>query len=323
MQSSPPSSSRTREPVLGSHVTSLQIGMNRYTNNDKVPQRRQHQSRRRLSPMTRPVADTAQQYETQYLRNTGSLSDGNGRPEDVLDTAPPSDLDARFPALSPQPSPLNSRRRYAKEVERNRHAESPSSATENDEHFQTQDNGDVFASGRNARDDVSGLSFAKESGEDEVRWNDTQKLVNSFLSTRKQQRPQTTVDADQQYIASLSTGSVSPHLTQRYQSRYRKNDIAEIYHPDSVVMQRIDTVTSEVHALRKQVADLATLISRLLRNGPDPSRNEGGEAGNGNESDKGHGIETEDEETSRLPVCSKLKALSFAVSKPCYWIIAS
>jgi hypothetical protein len=273
--------------------------------------------------MARPVADTAQPYGTQHFRNTGSSSDGSGRPEDVLDTAPPSDLDARFPALSPQPSPLNSRRRHAKEVERNQHVESPSSVADNHERSQTQENGDVFASGRNARYGMSGLSFATESHEDEVRWNDTQKLVNSFLFTRKQQRPQTTVDADQQYIASLSTGSVSPHLTQRYQSRYRKNDIAEIYNPDTPVLQRIDTVTSEVHALRSQVADLATLISRLLRTGPDPSRNEVGEAGNGSELNKGHGIETEDEETSHVPVCPELKALSLAVSKSRYWVVVS
>ncbi|KAJ9119339.1 hypothetical protein QFC24_005810 [Naganishia onofrii] len=105
---------------------------------------------------SRPVADTVQRHETQYLRNADSSSDDNGRPKDVLDTAPPSDLDARSPASSPPPSPINSRRRHAKDVERDQHAESPSSVADNHERSQTQGNGDVLASSRNTRYALNG-----------------------------------------------------------------------------------------------------------------------------------------------------------------------
>ncbi|KAJ9112716.1 hypothetical protein QFC22_006218 [Naganishia vaughanmartiniae] len=278
MQPFPPSTSRTGklEPPLHS---SFQADNNRYANEMKISPCRHH-LRRRLSPTATPVEHTAERYRTRHFHKSGNSSDDDeGRAEDVLDTAPPSDLDARFPALSPQPSPLNSRRRHTREFHQTPHTESVSPAADRQERDQTRANEDVFASGGQARYDIHSLSFAEESQEDNSRWNATQDLVNSFLSTRKQEKQNPKTRGDQQGTTALESGRMSPDLTQRFHPGYRENGSTGTHQSDTAMLQRLDTVTDEVHALRNQVADLVTLISRALVVVPNPRAAEERETG--------------------------------------------
>ncbi|KAJ9095250.1 hypothetical protein QFC21_005616 [Naganishia friedmannii] len=315
MQPFPPSSSLNREPAPGTQLLSPQRGMHRYANQLEISPRR-HPSQRRLSAMLSPDEGTAEPSRTRYSRNPGSSSDDDddddGRSgEDVLDTAPPSDLDARFPALSPQPSPLNSRRHHTQQVKHIAHTESAGSAVYRPEGFQPQNNGFMFAPDGEGRHDLNGLLLPEELREDNSRWNETEEFVNSFLHTRKAQRPNpTTLKEDQRLTANPETRSMSPDITPRHRPPSQRNGIAETYYSESAaVLQRIDTVTDQVHALRVQVAGLVTLISRLLGAGLDPCRNASDDAVHGAGFSHGHGIVAEEQETSRLPNPNQVKSL--------------
>ncbi|KAJ9107200.1 hypothetical protein QFC19_002860 [Naganishia cerealis] len=309
MQPSPPSPSRSLEPVVGNHSSSTQIGMGGYVRPERKISPHRQQSRRRLPPAVAPFQERKGQHQTQDLTSTGSLSDeDNGEQEDVLDTAPPSDLDERFPALSPQPSPLNSRRHG--QVGRSPHIEGVSSVTDREERFQMRMRADTPKTDGQWQYGEAGPPFyPDELRQDDSRWNETKGMVDAFLSSKEHQRRGSATNAHQRSIGNLETRMVSSDTTRQHLSGRQESGIAKTPLSASTVLDRIDSVTNEVHALRSQIAELVTLIPRLLVAGVEPGRGISDVVADVAELGRDHRIQSQEQETIHLPNPIKIQSL--------------
>jgi hypothetical protein len=187
------------------------------------------------------------------LAMSSSTEDSQDGRSDLFDTAPPSDLDLRFPALSPQPSPLNSRRRSGSRQGREDMVE--------EAEFQTIETGNL-ADGHAGQTSTSNL--AVDVPDIDVRWQSTKRLVDNYMNSHRQSGSHTSPD--------IPDHEESPeHETARI-ARFRP--VEHVQHPagqmeivdasNRAIFDRLDAVTEEVRALRQQVAELHAVLNLVV-----------------------------------------------------------
>lgn len=181
-----------------------------------------------------------------------STSESRDERRDVFDTAPPSDLDIRFPALSPEPSPLNSRRRGTAETV----GDIPEREPSGDDEIASE------LSDRNPHPEEAVSAMAEVGMPDfDLRWRETKHLVDSYLSNRQHQLPGAFTEIHSHEAISVHETPLAP---QTYSGYYPSNEIVNGSGSGGAVMDRLEAVTEEVQALREQVAELSNLLSRGL-----------------------------------------------------------
>lgn len=216
------------------------------------PTRRRDQSvRERLSH--RPVSSRLEVggRRTESLPGSTSTSESQDGQRDVFDTAPPSDLDIRFPALSPQPSPLNSRRHAP--VDRFGDVYTTGQASNVDEITVRLPGGD-----QQAEETISALAEVGLPDFDS-RWKETQQLVDSYLSNRHV-HSSGALDVSHDRRANLANEPL--HASHSRPIYSTGNEVTYGSALGGAVMNRLDAVTEEVQALRQQVAELSDILSK-------------------------------------------------------------
>jgi hypothetical protein len=219
----------------------------------------QIQRRRRSQHLTEripgDIASSRREITVRRPISMASTSTSQSRQGDVFDTAPPSDLDIRFPALSPQPSPLNSRRRSPADIDGNmsRREDPEVDATFTD------------LSEANEYPDGTVPAFAEVAIPDlDSRWRETKDLVDSYMHNR--QRRSSVALVERQHRGAIAMNETALPVTT--QSAYNPNsEIANGPGMGEAVMERLAAVTDEVQALREQVAELSSMLSRNLGEG--------------------------------------------------------
>ncbi|KAI5450160.1 hypothetical protein NCC49_003309 [Naganishia albida] len=181
-----------------------------------------------------------------------STSTSQSREADVFDTAPPSDLDIRFPALLPQPSPLNSRRRGTAQDDGENRGE---------EAFGVDGTGgDLSEADQHPDETMSALAEVRLPDFDS-RWKETKELVDSYMQNLHRRSSTALVESHHRFTIPMNESAI-PVATQPVHEP--NGDIADGSGIGGAVMNRLEAVTDEVQALREQVAELSNMLVRNL-----------------------------------------------------------
>ena len=185
------------------------------------------------------------------LASSISTTESQHSRSDFFDTAPPSDLDLRFPALSPQPSPLNSRRRRGSR----------------------QGRGVIDGDAESERDktDVGVLETQEESAavpssnlhipDIDLRWQSTKRLVDDYINSRRNRSANASPDISNHEETPIHQAS-QVRLEHQVEDSTTLADMANF--SNRAVVDRLDTVTGEVRALRHQVTELQSMLDMMV-----------------------------------------------------------
>lgn len=249
-----PERRRTRRAAISGDQSSLSSGQSEPSGANGVEP---VQRRRRGQLLTKRISRNfdAFRHEITMRRQESSAistSTSQSREADVFDTAPPSDLDIRFPALSPQPSPLNSRRRDTAQDD----GEIPG-----EEAFGVDGTGgDLSEADQHPDETTSALAQVRLTDFDS-RWKETKELVDSYMQNLNRRSSTALVESHHRFAIPMNESAI-PVATQ---SVHEPNgDIADGSGIGGAVMNRLEAVTDEVQALREQVAELSNMLERNL-----------------------------------------------------------
>lgn len=183
--------------------------------------------------------------------SSGTSQDGRS---DFFDTAPPSDLDLRFPALSPQPSPLNSRRRGGSR--QGREEAVVDSVANNSETGNSPDDGQAGQTLTNI--------LAVDVPDVDVRWQSTKRLVENYMRDHRRTASHSSPDIpDREQSPERETARIA-RFRPMEDAQHSAGPIEIVDASNRAVFDRLDAVTSEVRALRQQVAELHAVLNLVV-----------------------------------------------------------
>lgn len=185
------------------------------------------------------------------LASSISTTESQHSRSDFFDTAPPSDLDLRFPALSPQPSPLTSRRR--------RGLRQGSGAMDGDAESERDETGEGAL--ETQEESAAVPSSNLHVPDIDLRWQSTKRLADDYINSRRNRSADASPDTSNREEKPIHQAS-QLRPAHQVEGTTAPADMANF--SNRAVMDRLDTVTDEVRALRHQVTELQSMLDMMV-----------------------------------------------------------